>query len=173
MQRNKPQEPQQPIATATAPNHYINGRIKQVHISVRTKQEMRDIAQELLISNHPMKINGRSVLAVGEGPCRHCRAAHDSMQCERLMQLGRDVAKAVLPAGIEPGFTHGLVAITPQHKRGGIGTHKDRECVARSPLLGIGLEGNRDVRFVADDGRVITTATTDYIAVDGMSKARM
>ena len=64
------------------------------------------------------------------------------------MQIGDQIARSALPAGVSPGFTHALIAATPAKRLGGIGKHRDLEFVPGSSLLAIGLQGDdRIVKF--------------------------
>ena len=57
------------------------------------------------------------------------------------MQIGDQIARGALPAGVSPGFTHALIAATPAQRKGGIGSHRDLERVPGSNLLALGLDG--------------------------------
>ena len=82
------------------------------------------------------------------------------------MQLGDEIARGALPAGVSPGFTHALIAATPAWRPGGIGKHKDGECVPGSALLALELEGSKVAHFDVP-GHGVVKVTGDYLATKG------
>ena len=80
------------------------------------------------------------------------------------MDAGKEIARR---AGVETNFTHALIAATPAHNRGGIGWHTDRECPLGTPLLAVGLDGERKVIFdCLENGKVQVHG--DYLAMNGI-----
>ena len=84
------------------------------------------------------------------------------------MQIGDEIARGATPAGESHGFTNGLIAVTPAKKSGGIGKHKDQECVPGTALLALALDGgDRKVTFdMPQHGP--TRVQGDYLATKGL-----
>ena len=80
------------------------------------------------------------------------------------MRVGKEIARR---AGYQTNFTHALIAATPAHRDGGIGTHIDRECVPGFPLLAVGLDGERKVQFDFP-GHGMTEVKGEYLALAGL-----
>ena len=106
---------------------------RQVHITEKDRAELRNLALELFGTHGPDAVGKRNVIAVGACKSiplyRYGRTRHKPVRNDRVMQLGDKFAKSASPAGISPTSPHALIAATPAHKRGGIGKHKDQECI--------------------------------------------
>ena len=128
------------------------------------RDDLKKWAEELFDKGHGDLVGGRTVIAVGHGLYRYGRTVHKSVDCPKIMKAGKEIARR---AGIQTNFTHALIAATPAHRDGGIGTHTDRECVPGSPLLAVGLDGRRKVLFDFP-GHGTTQVEGDYLALSGL-----
>lgn len=113
------------------------------------------------------KVGRRSVVAIAKGYYGYGQAKHKCVDFPRSMEIGDQIARMCLPAGIPPNFTHALIAATPKFKEGGIGYHRDRECTPGSMLWAIGLVGKRTVRVELEPGQKLTEVNGDYLATNG------
>ena len=113
-------------------------------------------------------VGRRSVIAVGSGYYGYGRTRHKCLQCPRIMQIGDKIARGATPSGTSLGFTHGLIAVTPAKRSGGIGKHKDQECVPGTSLLALALDGG-DRKVTFDMPRHGPTQIQgDYLATKGL-----
>ena len=148
-------------ATNQGISKHVN--VKEIHISEVTRNEVKDLAKELLEAWGAEGPANRQVLAIGHGRYKYTGANPKCVMSSHFINMGISMAKG---NGIpNPNFTHALITRAPA-KHAGIPQHKDHEFVFGSALLGADLEGGRRVSVKTPQGWK-SLQTGDYVAPDG------
>ena len=90
--------------------------LRSVHASELLRRELKELCLQKFEQPVADKVGRRSVIAIGKGWYGYGQTKHQCIDCPRIMEIGDQIARQCLPAGISPKFTHALIVATQKFK---------------------------------------------------------